>query len=161
MFLYTQFPQYHIQSLSTGETHTYSNYWGFRRFSMSIKWEHMKKSHVNAKNKLLKEKAEIELRLGSLRHGDRDKDGQDDSEKSGWVEYGQKNDENAAEVTEYANQLSIVTSLEERLVSLTSALDAIEKNEYGKCEECGNEIEDARLEAMPTATLCMSCKKKK
>ena len=37
------------------------------------------------------------------------------------------------------------------------------KNEigtYGKCENCGKDIEAERLEAMPTANLCISCSKK-
>lgn len=31
---------------------------------------------------------------------------------------------------------------------------------YGTCERCGNEIEPARLEALPYATLCMDCKRR-
>jgi DnaK suppressor protein len=34
----------------------------------------------------------------------------------------------------------------------------IEANEYGYCESCGIEIGLKRLEARPTATLCIDCK---
>ena len=34
----------------------------------------------------------------------------------------------------------------------------IEANEYGYCESCGVEIGLKRLEARPTATLCIDCK---
>src|SRR5687767_8794824 len=43
---------------------------------------------------------------------------------------------------------------------ITSALSSIKKGTYGKCESCGKVIEPARLEAMPTATLCVACSKK-
>jgi len=34
----------------------------------------------------------------------------------------------------------------------------IDKNDYGYCENCGIEIGLKRLEARPTATLCIDCK---
>jgi len=34
----------------------------------------------------------------------------------------------------------------------------IDKNDYGYCEKCGIEIGLKRLEARPTATLCIDCK---
>lgn len=40
------------------------------------------------------------------------------------------------------------------------ALTKIKKKTYGKCESCKKVIEPARLKAMPTATLCLSCSKK-
>jgi DnaK suppressor protein len=41
---------------------------------------------------------------------------------------------------------------------IDEALDAIEADEYGYCEQCGVEIGIRRLEARPTATLCIDCK---
>jgi DnaK suppressor protein len=38
------------------------------------------------------------------------------------------------------------------------ALARIEEGNFGECEECGEDIELRRLEARPTATLCVSCK---
>jgi DnaK suppressor protein len=38
------------------------------------------------------------------------------------------------------------------------ALRRIEEGSFGECEECGEDIELRRLEARPTATLCVSCK---
>jgi len=37
-------------------------------------------------------------------------------------------------------------------------LDRIEKDDYGYCDDCGIEIGIRRLEARPTATLCIDCK---
>ena len=41
---------------------------------------------------------------------------------------------------------------------IDEALGRIENQEYGWCESCGVEIGIRRLEARPTATLCIDCK---
>ncbi len=38
------------------------------------------------------------------------------------------------------------------------ALKRIDEGTFGECEECGEDIEMRRLEARPTATLCVFCK---
>ncbi|MGK5081937.1 TraR/DksA C4-type zinc finger protein [Bdellovibrionota bacterium FG-1] len=38
------------------------------------------------------------------------------------------------------------------------ALCRIEEGVFGECDACGEDIEMRRLEARPTATLCVSCK---
>jgi DnaK suppressor protein len=44
------------------------------------------------------------------------------------------------------------------LKKINEALDAIGTGAYGYCESCGVEIGIRRLEARPTATLCIDCK---
>jgi DnaK suppressor protein len=41
---------------------------------------------------------------------------------------------------------------------IDEALESIDSDEYGYCEACGVEIGIRRLEARPTATLCIDCK---
>lgn len=41
---------------------------------------------------------------------------------------------------------------------IDQALDRIQKHDYGWCDACGIEIGIRRLEARPTATLCIDCK---
>ncbi len=41
---------------------------------------------------------------------------------------------------------------------IDEALERIENGEYGYCDSCGVEIGLKRLEARPTATLCIDCK---
>ncbi|CBL44010.1 DnaK suppressor protein, RNA polymerase-binding [gamma proteobacterium HdN1] len=41
---------------------------------------------------------------------------------------------------------------------INQALERIQKNDYGFCDSCGIEIGIRRLEARPTATLCIDCK---
>jgi DnaK suppressor protein len=48
---------------------------------------------------------------------------------------------------------------ERRLIKkIDESLKAIDNGDYGYCETCGIEIGVRRLEARPTATLCIDCK---
>ena len=44
------------------------------------------------------------------------------------------------------------------LRSINEALKKIDEGKYGECETCGEPIEFRRLQARPTATLCIACK---
>lgn len=44
------------------------------------------------------------------------------------------------------------------LKKLDEALERISGGSFGLCEDCGDDIEIKRLEARPTATLCVTCK---
>jgi RNA polymerase-binding protein DksA len=46
------------------------------------------------------------------------------------------------------------------LLQIDDALRRLYRGEYGVCESCGNPIARARLEVMPQARLCISCKEK-
>ena len=56
--------------------------------------------------------------------------------------------------------VAIKQSLQDLLQKIKKALIALKTGKYGKCERCGSPIERQRLEAIPTATLCISCSKK-
>lgn len=43
------------------------------------------------------------------------------------------------------------------VVALDAALQRVADGTYGVCLDCGEAIPDARLRAVPTATLCMDC----
>jgi DnaK suppressor protein len=47
------------------------------------------------------------------------------------------------------------------IVKIKEALERIETGTYGICEDCGEEISEARLIARPVTTLCIDCKKKR
>jgi len=68
-------------------------------------------------------------------------------------------EEEADEMQEYDNLLSLEHSLELRLKNINLALEKIKNNTYGKCEKCGEEIEEERLMACPEAKVCLKCKK--
>lgn len=67
----------------------------------------------------------------------------------------------AAQTTsERARVLSFADGLHQRLEEVQGAIQRIESGTYGKCETCGNDIPPERLEAIPAASLCISCKQK-
>ena len=43
---------------------------------------------------------------------------------------------------------------------INEALERIDTGTYGICDECGEDISEARLKARPVTTLCIDCKKK-
>ncbi len=45
------------------------------------------------------------------------------------------------------------------LEAIDAALGRTEDGTYGKCVNCGAQIPEERLEAMPWATLCIECKR--
>ncbi len=44
------------------------------------------------------------------------------------------------------------------LKKINESIELIEMGDYGYCENCGVEIGIQRLEARPTANLCIDCK---
>ena len=48
---------------------------------------------------------------------------------------------------------------ERKLINkIREALERIDNGEFGECEECGEQIGEARLKARPVTTLCIECK---
>lgn len=45
----------------------------------------------------------------------------------------------------------------QKLVQIAAALKRIEQGEFGWCQECGEEIAQARLEFDPTVLFCIDC----
>jgi RNA polymerase-binding protein DksA len=62
------------------------------------------------------------------------------------------------EIVEREKTLALLNTLERKLDEVEVALRAAEEGKYGICEVCGNPIDPARLEIMPEATMCVSCK---
>jgi DnaK suppressor protein len=55
----------------------------------------------------------------------------------------------------------ILTDREKRkLAQIDDAIDRIEENTYGLCEECGIKIPKARLKVLPFAKFCVECQEK-
>lgn len=48
----------------------------------------------------------------------------------------------------------------QELKDIEDALSRVEAGIYGRCEECGQNISEARLKVLPTASLCINCKEK-
>lgn len=59
---------------------------------------------------------------------------------------------------ERAQVLAMVEGLMEHRRDIVDALARMDEGRYGRCEGCGQEIAYERLEARPTARLCLRCK---
>lgn len=76
-------------------------------------------------------------------------------------EYGTSEDENAQEVEKVQENLGLQRNLKNMIRDVKTALKKIEKGKYGLCDSCHNRIEEGRLKAYPSATLCVTCSRKK
>jgi len=100
------------------------------------------------KEKLLKEMATVGKK--NTRAGD------------GWDAVATDLDSDSADENEVADEIesldenrSILEQLEIQLIQVESALGKIESGTYGKCNVCGKDIPEARLDANPAALTCM------
>jgi len=65
--------------------------------------------------------------------------------------------EGATIAFERSQVASLARQAEEHLAEVDAALARLEAGTYGRCERCGRPIEDARLEARPTARTHVTC----
>ena len=69
-------------------------------------------------------------------------------------------DENFADsgqvAAEQGEHRALLGSLKDALSDVERALGKLDDGTYGKCEVCGEDIAEARLEAMPAARYCIN-----
>ena len=109
------------------------------------------------KSRLEDEKVRLERDLGDIGHKDPKKTSHFETKypESG----GNSDDDNAMEIAEFTDDMSLEAKLEAELRDTIKALESIEKGKYGICKYCGKEIDQKRLEARPTSSSCIQCKK--
>ena len=103
---------------------------------------------------LLKQREELEKQLASFAEK---KDGDYESR---FPDYGQTEDDNATEVSVFADRLSLERNLEDSLRQINRALTKIKEKTYGRCDICHQSISKKRLKIFPSATLCLACREK-
>jgi DnaK suppressor protein len=68
-------------------------------------------------------------------------------------------DENFADSAQVAAEQgevqALAGSLRDQLDAVDAALAKLDEGTYGQCEVCGNQISEARLEAMPATRYCI------
>ena len=69
-----------------------------------------------------------------------------------------KREEEATESLELEKRLALEKRVREQLAEVEHTLHKFEEGTYGLCDSCGQHIDPARLEALPQASLCLSCK---
>lgn len=116
-----------------------------------------KKTLEKIKKNLEERKELIEKELAGFTEKD---DHVKDNYRSKFPDFGDKEDENAKEIADYTDNLSVEFSLEKTLRDINKALDKIKKGGYGKCKYCGKDIPEKRLMARPASSACVECKEK-
>lgn len=109
------------------------------------------------KQRLLEEKTRLEQELQDI--GNKDPNRPNHYEPNYPESGGNSTDDNAAEVSEYADELSIEARLETELRDVQKALTLMDNDEYGVCKYCHKPIDLKRLEARPASSSCIDCKK--
>jgi DnaK suppressor protein len=57
-------------------------------------------------------------------------------------------------------QLSVLSSIQQRRAQVERAIERLDGGTYGRCEQCDGPIPLARLEAFPAVTTCVDCKRR-
>jgi DnaK suppressor protein len=71
-----------------------------------------------------------------------------------------KREEEATESMEMEKRLALENRLNNLLLEVERAIQKLELGTYGICDSCGVTIDPARMEALPQAILCLSCRQK-
>jgi RNA polymerase-binding transcription factor DksA len=95
------------------------------------------------------ELARLDDQLAALGHG-----GNDLAFDEGFADTGQV-------TAERGEVEALAGTLLETRADVERALQKIEQGSYGVCERCAKPIAEARLEANPTARLCITCASKR
>jgi DnaK suppressor protein len=74
--------------------------------------------------------------------------------------YGNGVGEAAAETSEAERDLALIDNLEQMRDHVKEAIVRVEDGTYGRCITCAQPIPPERLEAIPHASQCVSCKSK-
>ena len=111
---------------------------------------------TNYKNNLVEEQAVLQGELSAI--------AKFDAETNMWL--ARPSEQTAPEADEndmadrsenYEERSAEVDTLGDRYRDIQDALLKIGSGSYGKCETCGEAIEEERLEANPAARTCMNC----
>jgi len=107
------------------------------------------------KKALLEERTKLEKDLGQIAVKADEKVGE---YTPALEDIGKDREDNATEVEQFADNLPVELALENKLKNVIEALEKMEKENYGICENCGKEITLERLEINPSAKTCINCK---
>ncbi|KKP69911.1 hypothetical protein A2X44_01735 [candidate division CPR3 bacterium GWF2_35_18] len=102
--------------------------------------------------KLQQKLAELEAELKSV-------EAQDPYNRDSYADENTQDDD-AAEREDHTRVNALEDSLKEKIQKVEAALDRCKKGKYGLCVSCGAKIDQARLDILPEADLCISCSNK-
>jgi DnaK suppressor protein len=76
----------------------------------------------------------------------------------GDVQFDEESGEGDTLAVERERDLALSAQARAAIEEIDKAVDKIHDGSYGQCEKCGNTIPKERLQALPHAALCVSCK---
>jgi DnaK suppressor protein len=74
--------------------------------------------------------------------------------------YGNHMADDASEAFEQAKELALHQNARRLLLQVEEALARFDQGTYGRCVHCGEEIDPARLEALPYVAFCLRCQQR-
>jgi RNA polymerase-binding protein DksA len=116
-----------------------------------------KKKSAKFKKLLLEEKSVLEKQYRDLEEGNLHAS---QSEFSGEMPFEEEYAASGTTTFERERDLSLSENVKDILQRVNEALDRIESGNFGICEICGESIPEERLQALPYANLCITCKQK-
>lgn len=108
------------------------------------------------KNKLLEEKKDLEIEFSTIAKRDEATGVWHATPASQTAPEADENDM-ASRTEDFEERSAIVDTLGRRMRDIEDAIQRIEDNKFGKCETCGDAIEEERLDVNPAARKCMIC----
>lgn len=108
------------------------------------------------KKRLLREKERLEKELKDIEKGQETTL----SEQAGENNYEDSFADVGSTTFERERDYSLGWNVKDLLNQINDALQRIKEGAYGKCPECGKEIDKARLKAIPYTNFCLDCRKK-
>jgi len=96
---------------------------------------------------LIDRKAELQLELGRLTAP---------PTSSTAVSFGKRVGDGTTEAVERLSTTATARSITHSIEDIDRALAKLDDGTYGKCEVCGEDIADARLEALPASRYCIN-----
>lgn len=108
---------------------------------------------VEIEAKLKDRKAELERELAKFATRQTDR-----GLEATFQDIGSDEEENALEVQNFSDQVSLVAELSKHLEDAEKALKKIKEGTYGICKYCKKEIDPKRLLVRPDSGSCVECK---
>lgn len=103
----------------------------------------------DAVRRLLADKrGELEAALGLL---------ETPPDSTGAISFGKRVGDGTAMAVERFANVAVHDRLRATLADVIRAQEKLAEGSYGVCDRCGETIAEARLEALPWATLCVTC----
>ena len=76
---------------------------------------------------------------------------------SGGISFGKRVGDGTSIAVERLTQVAAHEQMLEQLAEVDRALEKLDDGSYGRCDVCGGDIPEGRLEVHPWATRCVAC----